>query len=140
MTYASKQNLIDRYGSDELLQLTDRANTGSIDDTVITRALADADAEINGYLATRFALPLSPVPTALEKLACDIARYRLYEDRVTELVKDRYKDAVRFLQDVSAGKVMLGVDTANQKPATNDAAQLSSTTPVFRRSESGGFI
>ena len=140
MTYASKQNLIDRYGSDELLQLTDRANTGSIDDTVITRALADADAEINGYIATRYTLPLSPVPPELERLACDIARYRLYDRSVTKLVEQRYKDAIRVLQDVSAGKAGLGVGTTNQEPTTHDAAQISSTTPVFRRSEAGGFI
>jgi phage gp36-like protein len=141
MTYASQQTLIDRFGEDELIQLTDRANLGAIDATVVARALADADAEINGYLSTRYTLPLSPVPAVLEKLACDIARYQLFENAVTEIVKERYENAIRFLKDVAAGKVTLGVDGNGDTAATiSNSVQMSSTTPVFRRSESDGFL
>lgn len=138
MSYATKQNLIDRYGSDELLQLTDRTNIGSIDDIVITRALVDADAEINGYLATRYTLPLLPVPTGLEKLACDIARYRLYEDRVTETVAQRYKDAIRFLQEVSSGKASLGPDAANAQPVATGGPSSSGGDRVFTKGRANG--
>lgn len=141
MTYASQQNLIDRFGEDELIQLTDRDNLGAIDAAVVARALADADAEINGYLSTRYTLPLSPVPAVLEKLACDIARYQLFENAVTEIVKQRYENAIRFLKDVVAGKVTLGVDGNGDTAATiSNSVQISSTTPVFRRSESDGFL
>lgn len=141
MTYASQQNLIDRFGEDELIQLTDRDNLGAIDAAVVARALADADAEINGYLSTRYTLPLSPVPAVLEKLACDIARYQLFENAVTEIVKERYENAIRFLKDVAAGKVTLGVDGNGDTAATiSNSVQISSTTPVFRRSESDGFL
>lgn len=141
MTYASQQNLIDRFGEDELIQLTDRENLGAIDAAVVARALADADAEINGYLSTRYTLPLSPVPAVLEKLACDIARYQLFENAVTEIVKQRYENAIRFLKDVAAGKVTLGVDGNGDTAATiSNSVQISSTTPVFRRSESDGFL
>lgn len=140
MTYASQQNLIDRFGEDELIQLTDRANTGLINSTVVARALADADAEINGYLSTRYTLPLSPVPAVLEKLACDISRYQLFENSVTEIVQERYENAVRFLKDVAAGRVTLGVDSNNAQPVTNNSVQMSATKPVFRRADSEGFI
>lgn len=141
MTYASQQNLIDRFGADELIQLTDRTGTDSIDAAVVGRALADAYAEINGYLSTRYTLPLSPVPAALEKLACDIARYQLFENAVTDIVKERYDNAIRFLKDVAAGKVTLGVDSNNAQAATiSNAVQMSSSTKVFSRGESGGFI
>mgnify|MGYP001018410175 CR=1 len=141
MTYASQQNLIDRFGEDELIQLTDRASLDAIDATVVARALADADAEINGYLSTRYTLPLSPVPAVLEKLACDIARYQLFENAVTEIVTERYENAIRFLKDVAAGKVTLGVDGNGDTAATiSNSVQISSTTPVFRRSESDGFL
>lgn len=141
MTYASQQNLIDRFGADELIQLTDRSNLNAIDATVVARALADADAEINGYLSTRYTLPLSPVPAALEKLACDIARYQLFENAVTEIVKERFDNAIRFLKDVAAGRVTLGVNDSGETAATiSNSVQISSTTPVFRRSESEGFL
>lgn len=141
MTYASQQNLIDRFGEDELIQLTDRTGTDSIDAAVVGRALADADAEINGYLSTRYTLPLSPVPDVLEKLACDIARYRLHDENPKEAIVKRYDDAIRFLKDVAAGKVTLGVDSNNAQAATiSNAVQMSSSTKVFSRSESGDFI
>lgn len=141
MTYATQQNLIDRFGEDELIQLTDRAGADAIDATVISRALGDADATINGYLAARYTLPLAaPVPEMLERLACDIARYALFDDQVTEAVATRYKDAIALLRDVSAGRAELGISNTSNKPASNATAQISSTTPVFRREDSRGFI
>lgn len=141
MTYATQQNLIDRFGEDELIQLTDRASTGDIDATVISRALGDADATINGYLAARYTLPLeAPLPEILERLACDIARYALFDDQVTEIVEKRYKDAIALLRDVSAGRAELGLSDTDNKPASKSTAQIYSTTPVWRRSESDGFL
>lgn len=141
MTYASQQNMIDRFGEDELIQLTDRDSLGAIDAAVVARALADADAEINGYLSTRYTLPLSPVPAVLEKLACDIARYQLFENKAVDTVKERYENSIRFLKDVVSGKVTLGVDGNGEQAATiSNTVQISSTTPVFRRGDSQGFI
>ena len=141
MTYATQQNLIDRFGEEELIQLTDRSNLGVIDATVVNRALGDADAQINGYLAVRHTLPLvAPFPAVLERLACDIARYALHENAVTEIVETRYRDAIALLKDVSKGTAKLDENGAAALPTSNNGVQISSTTPVFRPSESGGFI
>lgn len=135
MTYATQQNLIDRFGQAEIAQLTDRTNGTTIDATVVGKALADADGEINGYLAIRYTLPLSPVPTIIERLACDIARYYLFEDRVTEVVKARYDAAVKFLTSVSKGVVTLGVDSASAEPAAADSVQFTTGQKVFARED-----
>lgn len=133
MTYATKQNLIDRFGDKELAELTDRTNGAVIDDTVVTRALNDADALINGYLAAKYTLPLAVVPAALEPVASDVARYYLYEDRVTDIVKNRYEDRVAWLEGVSRGTVNLGVSTANQAPAAAGGPQYKAPDRVFTR-------
>lgn len=138
MTYAAKQDLIDRYGSDDLVQLTDREGNGAINDTVVTRALEDADAEINGYLATKYPLPISPVPMVLEKLACDIARYRLYDNRATEQLTQRYKDSIRFLQEVSTGKVSLGSDASDEQPAQSGGASYDGGDRIFTAGRADG--
>lgn len=129
--YAIKQNMIDRFGEAELVELTNRAGGALIDDAVLTRALADADAEINGHLAAKYTLPLAVVPAVLEPIACDIARYYLYEDRVTDQVDDRYKARVRFLEGVGKGSVSLGVDAANQVPAAAGGPQFEAPERVF---------
>lgn len=120
MSYATKQNMIDRFSQAELIQLTDVAQpvTGAIVDAVLNAALADADAEIDGYLVGQYLLPLPSVPKNLTMLACDIARYKLYDDRVTEQVAKRYDDAVKYLRSVGKGELSLGLDPANQPAAT----------------------
>jgi len=111
MTYATQADLTDRFGAVELAQLTDRTNGVVIDATVLGRALTDADAEIDSYLATRYALPLASTPVVLVRMAADIARYRLYDDRVTEAVRQRYGDAVSLLKRMATGEVQLAGST-----------------------------
>lgn len=142
MTYATQQNMIDRFGEDELVQLTDRVApaTGAIVAAVMDKALTDADAEINSYLQARYAVPLSPAPAMLERVACDIARYQLYDDRATEQVIQRYKDAVKWLRDVSTGVVNLGIDAAGGATDAQDLPEMASGESVFRRDRARDFV
>jgi phage gp36-like protein len=131
MTYATQQDMVDRFGSDELIQLTDRTNIGAIDSTVVSRALGDADAEINGYLAAQYSLPLDTTPAVLVRLACDIARYQLSADRVTEAVRDRYKDAVAMLRSLARGEAQLGVATGQAPTPTDSGIAYTAPERVF---------
>ncbi len=138
MTYATEQHMIDRFSEQELVELTDRVGVGRIDTAVLDRALTDADGEINGYLATRYALPLATVPIVLTRLACDVARYFLYQDRATEAVRTRYQDALKFLRNVAAGVVSLGVDASNAAPADSSGPKYDTGGRVFTRGRSDG--
>ncbi|WP_368565495.1 gp436 family protein [Pseudoxanthomonas sp. UTMC 1351] len=133
MTYATQDDLVSRFGETEIIQLSDRANTGAIDAAVIADKLTDADAEIDSYLAGRYTLPLSPVPLTLQRLACDIARYHLYDDRPIEYVVKRYEAAIRFLEMVAKGTVQLGTDSSGQVPPSADSPAFVSPAPVFNR-------
>lgn len=107
MTYATQSDLVDRFGLEEIAQRTDRLNGANIDAVVLGRALADADAEIDGYLATRYQLPLASVPVVLTRLAADMARYNLCNNGVPETVRQRYEDAVSLLKRLASGDVQL---------------------------------
>lgn len=141
MPYATKQNMIDRFGEDEVIALTDRANLGVIDDAVLGGALAEADAEIEPYLAAHHQLPLTTVPKILTVYACDIARYRLCGANVTETdaIRNRYKDAVRFLDNVSAGKIGLGIDAVGVAPAETGGIKAVAPPRVFNANSLSGF-
>ncbi|MCG3130181.1 MAG: hypothetical protein FLDDKLPJ_00930 [Phycisphaerae bacterium] len=132
MTYAAKQDLIDRYGNGEIVQLADRTNVPptTIDDTIVNRALEDADATINGYLAARYTLPLSSVPPLVKRLACEIARYHLYEEAAPERVQRAYEAAIKLLQDISKGVASLGLDAAGTDPVPSTGGE-----PVFTDTE-----
>ena len=113
---------------------------------VIGRALDSADALIDGYLATRgYALPLQLSPTSTGKSmltvwARAIARYLLNGSRITDESKDPvardYRDALKRLADVAAGKLSLG-GTDPQAPAnaTSTDVRFDSAPAVFGRHE-----
>lgn len=119
MPYANRQEMIDRFSEAELAQLTDKGaiRADRIVDAVLERALADASAEIDGYLAGRYVLPLDPVPANLSLLCCDIARYRLQINEAGEQVKARYDGAVRFLTKVASGDIQIGATALGATPA-----------------------
>lgn len=120
MTYATKQDMIDRFGTPELVTLTDREefSTGEIVDGVLNAALSEADAEINSYLAKQVATPIDPVPAKIKRLACDIARYRLCKEMPPEIVRTAYKDAISWLHRAALGQVSLGQDVGPTAPAS----------------------
>lgn len=114
MSYATQSDLITRYGEDELVQITGRLGNGSIDTTVVTGALADADAMIDGYLAGRYPLPLASVPPNLVLIACAVARYLVWKDLATDEIRKRYEDAIRYLERIASGSIPLRMDAAGQ--------------------------
>lgn len=125
MSYATAQDMAARFGAPELDQLADRNGDGMPDAGVVDGALADADAEIDAYLAGRYPLPLAHVPPVLARIACDIARYRLWADKASEEVRNRYADARRLLEQVAAGRVLLGVSTDPATPPSAGTMQLA---------------
>ena len=137
MAYATLADLVSRHGEDELAQLTDRLGAGVPDAAIVERALADADAEIDGYLASRYAMPLATVPPVLARIACDIARYRLWEDRASDEVRRRYEDARRVLESIARGQVSLGLSSANAEPALAEASL--GNPRLMSRAETAGY-
>jgi phage gp36-like protein len=132
MSYAIQQDLIDRFGQTELIQLTDLAGAGTINATEVARALADADGEIDGYLAGRYALPLPAIPKIITGYACDIARYRLYKGVIAETVQKNYDQAIKFLSLVAQGKISLGPDaTGNQVAPVAGGPAITQGTRTF---------
>ncbi|KTG26273.1 hypothetical protein AWR38_00460 [Idiomarina sp. WRN-38] len=136
MPYCTQADLIERFGESELLAIARDESGMAIDTAVVERACEDASGEIDGYVsAAGYPVPLSPVPRIVIANACDIARYRLYDEHATDQVQKRYDDAVKFLRSVSRGEVKLGISTG---PASSSAGsvQMNSSRRVF---SGGGF-
>lgn len=125
MSYVTQADLEQRFGAAELAQLTDRVSGQIIDDAVVERAIADAGAMVDGYLAGRYALPLATVPAAVTLVAADIARYLLWGDRVSDQVRKRYEDAVATLRAIAAGTFRLDGAQPIATAAGGNLAQVS---------------
>ena len=139
MLYCSKQDLIDRFSEDELISLTDRDSLGIINDEVLNRAIEDASTEMDAYLS-RFNYSVDTLPKSLKPLACDIARYRLYDDEPHEHITNRYNNAIKFLKAVNKGEITIGTNSQDSEVATNDLPEIQSGGSVFARDKSTGFI
>ena len=140
MNYCTTNDLVDRFGEHELIMLTDRGNTGSVDAQVAGAAIADASALIDGYLGGRYALPLSAVPSVLPKLCGDIARFNLYDNSVPDAVQKRFDAAMAFLKSVGKGEVRLGLSDSEEVATSDEAIDMQSGGSVWGREESKGFI
>lgn len=140
MAYCTAQDVIDRFGEDELIRLTAQANEfgeygTEVNQTQLDRALSDASATIDSYLASRYPLPMANVLPILNRLACDIVRYFLHDVSPLDEVTNRYKEAIRFLEKVSKGEISLGITTDGERPDTVDGATIESAGSVFSRSD-----
>jgi phage gp36-like protein len=135
MDYVTKQDLIDRFSEQELIQLTDKTNrpASTIDDVPVDRALSDASALIDSYLGKLYRLPLSIVPPILTKCAADIARFYLYGKSAEDTVKGAYDDAVSWLTSVSKGLVTIDAEGVAPVHAGGGQVQTSAPARIFSR-------
>lgn len=137
MSYASVADLVVRYGEATITGLTDLSRKGVVDSAVAEQALDDASAEIDGYLMSRYQLPMTSAMRILTVYCCDIAVYRLCTGKrqLTEDIVHRYEAAQKFLQLVAAGKVGLGINMPSGEKAVvqSDGVVFSAKEKVFGR-------
>lgn len=138
--YASREDMVLAFGELECVSLTDRDFTGQIDDAVMTAKLTQASAEIDGYLAGRYPLPWTDTPRVLTGRCCDIARYLMCGagTQMTEEVRLRYEDAVRYLERVADGRITLGRSPGGEVVRSGTGARFVSNGRAFGRDETGG--
>lgn len=110
MTYATRPAYQTEFEASELTQL-ESGRPGAFE-----QCAQDADGEINSYLATRYAVPVLPAPKPLIAVALDITRFRIHDERASDLVVKRYERAVSWLRDISAGKAALIADDGTPIP------------------------
>ena len=96
-----------------LIQLVDDDRTGGIDaagEARVTEAIALADGEIDGYIETRYDLPLVTVPRLVKSLSTHISIYCLYARQAgepPEAVTLKWKKAIAMLEKIAMGKIDL---------------------------------
>lgn len=108
-------------------------------------AIADADAEIDGYLAKRYSVPFTKVPKTLNKFSKDIAIYNLVsrkgidESDREKTYLNRYNAAIKFLENVAKGLIDIGVDENSTKNAAQTGFSIKSSERLFSRNTMKGW-
>ncbi|MFM2842833.1 gp436 family protein [Klebsiella pneumoniae] len=138
--YATRADMVLQFGKGECISLSDRDFTGQIDDEVLNGGLQRASATIDSYLSGRYPVPWPDTPGILVDKCCDIARYKLTgaETQNTEEIRERYEDAIRYLEQVAKGNITLGRLPDGSVAQGGSLSRFSSNGRVFGRDETGG--
>lgn len=138
--YATRDDMVRQFGETECIALSDRDFTGEINDDVLNGGLERATATIDSYLAGRYPVPWTDTPGILTGKCCDIARYELTgaETQNTEEIRQRYEDAIRYLERVADGRITLGRLPDGSVAQGGSVSRFSSAGRVFGRSETDG--
>lgn len=144
MAYSTQADIAKLLTPAQLVQLTDDNADGVADAANVTEAIAQADAEIDGYLGSRYTVPVSPVPALLRQLSVAISIWRLYSRRsvLNELRRKDYDDSVARLKDLATGRMVLpaagGGEVASDGSDLPEASTVESDRAFSRGKASDG--
>jgi len=112
MAYATREDVIQLHSEQFLDRIADRDQDMGADNDAVTIALGFAASEIDSYLSARYVTPIAGVAPLMVKVAnVEIAVYRLSNNGgiLTEDIRRRYEDTIKWLQAIAAGKANIGV-------------------------------
>jgi len=125
-----------RISEAKLIQLTDDADLGIVDEEIAAGVIAGGDALIDSYLRGRLQLPLNPVPDLIPELALDIYAYGFYslkpEFEMPKTIAERNATAINTLKLIQKGDVKLGAAEIETPAVGGSAAQSISRTRKSR--------
>lgn len=106
----------------DLVQLTDDTGTGGVSSAVLTAAIAEADALIEGYLRSVVDVPLvSPVPSIIKGISVALAIHVIYRRRFASLeggipegVQAAHDQARADLRAIQRGEIVLDLAAQTQ--------------------------
>ncbi|AUB85166.1 gp436 family protein [Candidatus Thiodictyon syntrophicum] len=139
--YCTSADLLAMHIADEaeLIQLTDSAGLGVIDEAKVAGAAETAAVEIDPYLEARTSVPLTVVPGAIRRLAAVLTRFYLYSQAPTEHVQRQYDAAIKSLEAMAAGKIGFGAAPAEVPAAPPEPGlQWESGAHAWGRDSGGG--
>lgn len=142
MPYVTLAQLIERYGEPALVAVTDRAEfaTGVVNEASIDRAIADADALIDGYLVRKYALPLAEAQPLLVKIAGSLVFYDLHTYQPDEKIVNEQKLALAMLRDIASGTVALTVAGLEADNVAGSGARITDRDRLMTQDNMKGYV
>ena len=102
--YAINTDFITAFGTNEYNQLCDKDDTGTPVYEGFNAALNWATEKIDEYIGWRYVVPLTePISELVRRYCIDLARYKLYDNNVTDEVTNGFNEAMKWLEKVKSG-------------------------------------
>lgn len=109
MSYATQDEMQNRFGDEELIRLTDPPErTGSINTQRLLEATEAANATVDAYLSgAGYSVPLSVADAGITDAACAIARFKLHRYEVRDEVLLAKDSAIAYLERIAKGMIKI---------------------------------
>lgn len=143
--YISAQDLTEVMSESTLIALSnDTSRATEADQAVLTKACAYATEIVDGYLRSRYVLPLSQVPTLVRNICLQLARFWLYSRRpegkgFPDNVKETHIQALKDLERIQNGKLHLGLTELGSAQDDNLPSALKFKTKAPQKLDLSGY-
>jgi len=114
MPYCTLSDITDHFSEEDLAAFTDDDDGNSLNENLVSSAIARADAEIDATLDGYLTVPFTTVPDMIKYISADLAYFFMYRRRfnaqVPDWVRDMVNDARGDLARIAAGDLTVSDD------------------------------
>ena len=137
--YCTQADLETVIGREALLNAAGDPSTDTVDTAAVARGIVAVSSLIDGWLRTRYSLPLPDVPEILRRAAARLVHAEIVGENTTtsELVESRAAAAQKLVEHIAAGKIRIGGDL-DADPDDQNAGTGHPKAHVVKRSPSYG--
>ena len=117
-----------------LAAAADPGDDEAVDTEAVARAITVVGSLIDGWLRSRYALPLPDVPEMLRRAAVRLVHAELVGENTTtsDLIESRADAAQKLIENIAAGRIRIGGDL-DADPGDQNAGTGHPRAHVFRR-------
>ena len=116
--YSSIQDIREDLTEKVVAQLSNDDNPNQINDEIVNKYISESTQLIDGFIRSRYGLPLEKEHSILKKICIDIVKYELYKRRgkVFDNIQNLYKDGISTLEKIQKGMITLNEGTPETRP------------------------
>ncbi len=128
--YCSIQDIKDDLTEKVVAQLSNDENPNEVNEEIVSKYISESTQLIDGFLRSRYNLPLDKEHAILKKACIDIVKYELYKRRgkVFESIQNLYVDSISTLEKIQKGMITLDEGNFETRPGF---FLVSERKPVF---------
>jgi len=132
--YCSIQDIKEDMTEKVVAQLSNDENPNEVNEEIVIKYISESTQLIDGFLRSRYGLPLEKEHSIIKKLCIDIVKYELYKRRgkVFDNIQNLYKDGIATLEKIQKGMITLDEGTAETRPGF---FLVSNREPVFDKNK-----
>jgi len=116
--YCNVQDIKDDLTDKVVAQLSNDENPNLVNEEIVSKYISESTQLIEGFLRSRYSLPLEKEHSIIKKVCIDIVKYELYKRRgkVFDNIQNLYKDGISTLEKIQKGMIILDEGTSETRP------------------------